>query len=119
MKSRFLFCLVSSFFLSPVHQLLGQTTSGASPGAGYIAWFEVLDDVLQVRTGMQGKPLTKDVTLPNDTRLDHKAHTASLPDGKKVVLREGDLVDFNGNVRLAPAPAPPPASVAAPPDPGS
>ncbi|RSK34584.1 acetate and sugar kinases/Hsc70/actin family protein [Hymenobacter metallilatus] len=97
----------------------GQVHAQAPAGASAAAWFELRDNELRLHTGSQSQAVTKNVVLPNGTRLDYRTHTAVLADGRSVLLHEGDRVSLNGTINAAqqsaeqsaPTPA---AAVAAP-----
>jgi hypothetical protein len=76
----------------------------APTGAAAAAWFELRQNELRLQTGRQSQLLTKNVVLPNGTRLDCQTRTAVLADGHTVALHEGDRVSLAGIISPATAP---------------
>ncbi|UYZ61138.1 acetate and sugar kinases/Hsc70/actin family protein [Hymenobacter latericus] len=108
------------FLYAAVCWLFSVPVQAQAPAA--TAWFELRDSQLRVFSGGQSQPLTKDLTLPNGTRLRLGARTAQLADGRTVPLREGDRISLGGVISPAAgaAPAAPAPEVSAPaPGPGS
>lgn len=105
--------------LAGTQQLSAQTTP-----SGYIPWFSVQNHTMVVVTGSKTKPLGKDVTLPNGTRIEYRTQSILLTSGKRVPMQEGDLLSLNGEfvqkksapaeVAAQPAPVVTPAPAVAP-----
>jgi hypothetical protein len=88
-----------------------QQQANAQPGTtmttSYTPWFMVQDQQLIVQTGNDVKPLRKNVTLPNGTRIDASTKAVYLSNGTRMTLKEGDRLSYNGEFiprTVAPAP---------------
>lgn len=106
--------------------LLGAGRASAQATAS-AAWFEVNNNELLLKTSTDSRPISKSLSLPNGTYLDNLKKVATLADGTRIELHEGDAVSLNGDITLAkrrtappvaaapaPAPTPEPAAPAAP-----
>ncbi|UOQ96346.1 hypothetical protein MUN81_13920 [Hymenobacter sp. 5317J-9] len=102
-----------------------QAQSSSEYASGQLPWFAMHNNTLVVQTGNKAKPLTKDVTLPNGTRVEYATQSVVLTDGKRVPMQEGDMLSLNGEFirnqtaapvakAIASAPATAPASIPAP-----
>jgi hypothetical protein len=59
-------------------------------------------EVVQVR-GRRPMPLTRNVLLPNGTKINYKSGIVELPGGKLTTLKEGDYVRPTGEILFATA----------------
>lgn len=109
------FLLLSGLLLSLPPQTHAQ---GTAPATGaYIPCFTVKDNTIVVQTGTKTKPLDKDVTLPNGVRVEPHTQSIVLATGRRVVLKEGDILGLDGEfIHKTPATA---AATATPPTPAS
>ncbi|MBJ6109768.1 hypothetical protein JAO73_12140 [Hymenobacter sp. BT523] len=73
-----------------------QAQSSSEYSNGQLPWFAMHNNTLVVQTGNKAKPLTKDVTLPNGTRVEYATQSVVLTDGKRVPMQEGDMLSLNG-----------------------
>ena len=111
--------LIGLLLASHFQQAFAQSKSPAA--SGYIPWFTVQNKTIVVQTGSITKPLAKDVTLPNGSRVEYRTQSIVLADGRRVVMQEGDLLNLNGEfirkksaAAEAPRPTAKPAVVAVP-----
>ncbi|MBD2722472.1 DUF6799 domain-containing protein [Hymenobacter armeniacus] len=82
-----------------------QAQSSSEYSNSQLPWFAMHNNTLVVQTGNKAKPLTKDVTLPNGTRVEYATQSVVLTDGKRVPMQEGDMLSLNGEfIRNQPAP---------------
>ncbi|MCB2408287.1 DUF6799 domain-containing protein [Hymenobacter lucidus] len=63
--------------------------------------FLMRDGEVVLRQGSATKPLTKNVALPNGTKVNYKSGIVELPGGKKTTLKEGDYVTMKGDIVFA------------------
>lgn len=110
--------LLCSLWL-PLWLLAGQPEAAAQaqPAPASADQFVMQDHELGLRKGTQFTPLTRNAVLANGVKINYQSGAVEYPDGRRVVLKEGDAVTMTGEVVLAkPATLPPtkPAATKAP-----
>ncbi len=96
-KQLFTALLVTNLLLLGMPRLtIAQNRPKADQSGGYIPWFTVQNNALVVQTGSKTKPLDKDVTLPNGTRVEYRTQSVVLTNGTRVSMKEGDMLSLNG-----------------------
>ncbi|WP_375434780.1 DUF6799 domain-containing protein [uncultured Hymenobacter sp.] len=93
-----------ALILNTPHQIIAQ--SKTTPPAEAIAAhstdrFLMQDGTVLLMQGNRSELLSRNVVLPNGTKINYKSGIVEFTTGKKTTLREGDYVKMNGDIVYA------------------
>ncbi|WBA42132.1 DUF6799 domain-containing protein [Hymenobacter canadensis] len=84
--------------LSTPAALLAQSTTATAAAPAKAQHFIVQDHEVVLRKDDKIIALTKNVMLPGSIKINYKSGIIEYPDGRKIALKEGDIVTMSGEI---------------------
>jgi hypothetical protein len=101
MKNLALLAVTALLAVAAPHAGTAQTKTAPKTAAASTDQYVMQDAEVLLRQGTRLTPLTKNVVLPNGTKVNYKSGIVEFPTGKKTTLREGDYVTSVGDIVFA------------------
>ncbi|AII50960.1 DUF6799 domain-containing protein [Hymenobacter sp. APR13] len=101
MKNPAFLAVAALLAVAAPHAGTAQTKTTPKTAAASTDQYVMHDAEVLLRQGTRLTPLTKNVVLPNGTKVNYKSGIVEFPTGKKTTLREGDYVTSAGDIVFA------------------